>query len=139
MLSESLRAVLCQYLLPRADAPGRCLASELMLRNDAVANLIRRDQSFQLSSLIATSSEQGMHSMDQDLMRLLKLGAITPEDAYLKARHKKDFEAYMEDDSLLRGGEEVEAAAQSDKTRSRAGSTTASGAGRRSKPTTPGS
>src|SRR5437660_6696416 len=96
-LADSLRAVVCQYLLKTRDGQGRVLAVEIMLNNDAVSNLIRKGKSFQIPSVIATSREQGMQLMDQDLMRLYKEGRISAEDAYMKAVSKKDFEAFLED------------------------------------------
>ena len=93
MLAGSLRAVMCQYLLPRADTPGRVLAVEVMLNNEAVANLIRKGKTFQIPSLIQTSRELGMQLMDQELLRLLREGKLSREEAYAKAASKKEFEA----------------------------------------------
>ena len=95
-LADSLRAVVCQYLLKEKTGSGRVLAVELMVNNDAVSNLIRKGKAFQLPSVIATSREQGMQLMDTDLMRLLKEGRITAEDAYVKAVSKKEFEPFMD-------------------------------------------
>ncbi len=95
MLAGSLRAVVCQTLLRRADAPGRVLAAEVLLNSDAVANLIRKGKTFQIPSVIATSREAGMQLMDTELMRLCREGKISGEDAYLKAVGKKDFEAFV--------------------------------------------
>jgi len=95
MLAESLRAVACQYLLPRRDAPGRVLALEIMLCNDAVSNLIRKGKTFQIPSVLASSAELGMRTMDSELMVLFKAGRISAEDAYMKARSKSDFEAIL--------------------------------------------
>src|SRR5205807_5748768 len=47
MLADSLRAVVCQHLLPEKNGKGRVLALEILLNNDAVANLIRKGKSFQ--------------------------------------------------------------------------------------------
>src|SRR5438105_6101621 len=91
-LADSLRAVVCQHLLKERNGPGRVLALEILLNNDAVANMIRKGKSYQLPSLIATSHEQGMQLMDADLLRLLKEGRISAEDAYMKATTKKNFE-----------------------------------------------
>ncbi|TMK95459.1 MAG: PilT/PilU family type 4a pilus ATPase [Actinobacteria bacterium] len=96
-LADSLRAVCCQHLLKQKDGPGRVLAVEVMLNNEAVSNLIRKGKAFQIPSVIATSREQGMQLMDNDLMRLYKEGKISAEDAYIKAVSKKDFEAFLED------------------------------------------
>lgn len=96
MLASSLRAVICQYLLPRADGEGRTLACEVMLNNDAVANLIRNGKCYQLPSVIATSREQGMQLMDNELLGLYEAGRIEAETAYMKARSKKEFETLIE-------------------------------------------
>ena len=97
-LADSLRAVVCQYLLKTKDGQGRVLAVEVMLNNEAVANLIRKGKAFQIPSVIATAREQGMQLMDQDLMRLFKDGRISAEDAYVKASSKKDFEAFLDEE-----------------------------------------
>jgi twitching motility protein PilT len=96
MLAGSLRAVVCQFLIARRDKPGsRVLTVEVMVNNDAISNLIRKNKTFQIPSVIATSREQGMQLMDGELMRLCKDGVISVEDAYLKAANKKDFEALL--------------------------------------------
>jgi twitching motility protein PilT len=91
LLSGSLRAVLCQFLLRRLSG-GRCLAVEIMINNEAVASLIRKGKSFQIPSIIATAREQGMQLMDNELMRLFKEGLVSAEEVYMKAANKKDFE-----------------------------------------------
>ncbi|HNX49958.1 MAG TPA: PilT/PilU family type 4a pilus ATPase [Thermoanaerobaculaceae bacterium] len=95
MLSVSLRAVVCQHLMRRANGDGRALAVEVMLNNDAIANLIRKGKCFQIPQVIATSREQGMQSMDSDLLRLVRAGAISTEDAYMKAIDKKAMESSL--------------------------------------------
>src|SRR3989440_1317653 len=97
-LADSLRAVICQYLMKEKSGPGRVLAVELMVNNEAVSNLIRKGKAFQLPSVISTSREQGMQLMDSDLMRLLKEGKITAEDAYVKAGSKKDVEPFVDEE-----------------------------------------
>jgi twitching motility protein PilT len=94
-LAENLRAVVCQYLIERADKAGRVLAAEVMINSDAIANMIRKGKTFQLPSIIVTSGEMGMQLMDSELMRLYKQGLITAEDAYMKANVKKDFESLV--------------------------------------------
>ncbi|MBS2021982.1 MAG: PilT/PilU family type 4a pilus ATPase [Deltaproteobacteria bacterium] len=98
-LAQSLRAVLCQYLLPDRSRDGaRVLATEVLLNNDAVSNLIRKGKSFQIPSVIATSREMGMQLMDQDLLRLFREGRISAEHAYVKAQSKKEFEALFDEE-----------------------------------------
>jgi twitching motility protein PilT len=95
MLSESLRSVVCQYLLRRKDIPGRQLALEIMINTDAVSAMIRKGKTYQIPSVVATSREIGMQSMDADLLRLVKEGKVWAEEAYMKARSKKDFESFL--------------------------------------------
>ncbi len=92
LLADTLRAVMCQYLLRRKDNQGRVLAVEVMTNNEAIANLIRKGKTFQIPSVIATQREQGMQSMDSDLERVYKAGLVSAEDAYMKAANKKNFE-----------------------------------------------
>ncbi|MCL4819688.1 MAG: PilT/PilU family type 4a pilus ATPase [Vicinamibacteria bacterium] len=96
LLAGSLRAVVCQYLLPRADGNGRVLVAEVMLNNDAVANLIRKGKTFQIPSVITTSRELGMQLMDVELLRLARQGVISADEAYSRAVVKKDFEAMVQ-------------------------------------------
>jgi len=92
LLADTLRAVMCQYLLRRKDQQGRVLAVEIMVNNEAVANLIRKGKTFQIPSVIATARDAGMQSMDSDLERLYRAGLVDAEDAYMKAANKKNFE-----------------------------------------------
>jgi twitching motility protein PilT len=91
-LAETLRAVVCQYLIKRADGKGRVLAAEVMLNSDAISYLIRQGKTYQIPSSVATSGEQGMQLMDNRLLQLFRDGVITAEDAYMRANDKKDFE-----------------------------------------------
>jgi twitching motility protein PilT len=93
MLAETLRVVLCQHLLRRADGQGRAIAVEVMLNNDAISNMIRKGKAFQIPQVIQSSREVGMQSMDSELVRLVKAGIVTQEEAYGKASDKKAFEA----------------------------------------------
>jgi twitching motility protein PilT len=97
MLAESLRAVLCQQLLRRIDEPGkRVLACEVMVNNDAIANLVRQDKAFQIPSVILTHRDQGMQLMDGVLEELVHAGAVDPEDALLKAVDKGAFSRVLD-------------------------------------------
>src|SRR4029077_12108993 len=92
MVADSLRAVLCQHLIPKKDGSGRILAAEVLINTDAVANLIRKGKAFQIPSVVATAREQGMQAMDGELRRLVREGVITMEEAYMRAASKKEFE-----------------------------------------------
>jgi twitching motility protein PilT len=102
MLAETLRAVACQHLFRRKDDPGkRCLAVEVMLNNDAVSNMIRKGKTFQIPSVVTTSKELGMQSMDGEIVRLLKEGKIFPEEAYMKANDKKVIESIISGEGVV--------------------------------------
>jgi len=90
MLSNSLEAVLCQQLLPRAGMPGRVCAMEIMIATPAIRNLIREAKSHQLASIIQTSANVGMQTMDQHLRDLYLKGIITYEDAMARAMNVED-------------------------------------------------
>jgi twitching motility protein PilT len=100
MLSDSLRAVICQYLITRRSGRGRCLAVEVLLNSDAVANMIRKGKTHQIPSIITTSREMGMRSMDGELRRLYDDGVISAEDAFMRAASKKEFEDLLEGGAL---------------------------------------
>jgi len=80
-ISLSLQAVLVQQLLPDASGVGRVLATELMVANAAVRNLIRENSLQQLRSAIETGAGDGMHSMNSALLELVSEGRLTTENA----------------------------------------------------------
>lgn len=95
MLAESLEAVVAQKLLPLKDGDGRVVATEIMVATTAVRNLIREDKIYQIPSVIQSGGKSGMHSLDQDLMRLLHKGGITRETALHVAENPKLFEVNL--------------------------------------------
>lgn len=95
MLGESLKGVICQQLLRRANGKGRIAALEILICNAAVANLVREGKTFQVTSVMQTARGDGMQLMDQHLMELLKAGHISGEEAYRYALDKKTFEASL--------------------------------------------
>ncbi len=80
-LSMCLIGVIAQQLLPAPDGQRRVVAREIMINTPAVANLIRENKVAQLKTVIQTSSDDGMISMDQCLQRLVKNKKITTETA----------------------------------------------------------
>jgi len=81
MLAESLRAVISQVLIRGRDQTKRVCAYEIMINNFGVRNLIRENKTFQIQSLMQTSSNVGMITMEQCLKELALKGRITREDA----------------------------------------------------------
>jgi twitching motility protein PilT len=89
MLAESLRGVISQQLIPRADGQGRVLAYEVLVGGLAIANLIRDGKTFQIPSLMQIGVKEGMVLMDQTLAKLLAAKQITYDQAFLRAENKK--------------------------------------------------
>jgi twitching motility protein PilT len=89
MLSESLRAVISQRLLPRADARGMVPAVEILVVNRPVANLIREEKTVQIRSAMQTNAAAGMCLLDGSLAQLVKSGTIKRDDALLHADDPK--------------------------------------------------
>jgi len=71
MLSESLEAVISQTLMPTKDGKGRVPAVEIMIANAAVRNLIREEKTYQIPSVIQSSTKEGMQTRDQSLYNLV--------------------------------------------------------------------
>src|SRR6201997_1499259 len=77
-LSVALQGIMTQQLLPTADGSGRVVATEVLVPNPAVRNLIREGKTHQIYSVLQTSSAAGMPTMDASLASLVRQGAITP-------------------------------------------------------------
>jgi twitching motility protein PilT len=85
-LSFTLEGVMSQQLIPRADGEGRVLASEVLMVNPAVRNLIREDKIHQIYSQMQIGQHHhGMQTMNQSLFSLFSHGLITLEDALLRS------------------------------------------------------
>jgi len=88
MVSESLRGIISQQLVPRKDNSGRALAIEILTNNPAVGNCIREAKTFMLPGIIQTGRKQGMKLMDDSLVELYDRGIISQEEAYSRAEQK---------------------------------------------------
>ncbi|MEO8501837.1 MAG: PilT/PilU family type 4a pilus ATPase, partial [Vicinamibacteria bacterium] len=91
MVGESLKAVFSQRLLPRADGTGMALAYELLLGSTQLANLIKDGKTFQIPNIMQMGKAQGLRTMDDSLMELLKAGVISLEVAHKNALNGKAF------------------------------------------------
>ncbi|MFT3841867.1 MAG: type IV pilus twitching motility protein PilT [Myxococcaceae bacterium] len=91
MVSESLRAVVSQRLLPHADGVRRICAVETLFVNPAVSNLIRDEKTFQLKSIMQTGRAHGNCLLDDSLFDLYKANQITKEVARRAAEDPKRF------------------------------------------------
>jgi twitching motility protein PilT len=92
MVSESLRAIVSQRLVPRADGQGRVPALEILINNRAIGNLVRENRTFQIKSILQTSGQTGMCELDASLAELVKRRIITKEVARREAIEPKRFE-----------------------------------------------
>jgi len=89
MLSESLRAVISQRLVPRTDGGGRIPALEVLVINKAIGNLIREEKTVQIRSSIQTGKAHGMYLLEQSLNELVAAGKISREVALEFAEEEK--------------------------------------------------
>ncbi len=78
-LATALKAVLFQILLPRKDQKGRVLATELLINNSAIKNLIREGKGMLMGSVLQTGKTLGMHTLQNSLEELFKKGLIDEE------------------------------------------------------------
>jgi twitching motility protein PilT len=90
MVSESLRGIVSQQLVPRADGNGRALAIEILMNTPAVGNVIREGKTFMLPGIIQTGKKLGMKLMDDSLIELYQAGIISAEEAVYRAEQKAD-------------------------------------------------
>jgi twitching motility protein PilT len=95
MLSESLRGVVSQMLCKKKGG-GRVAAYEILIANSAVANLIREGKTFQLKSVMQTGRNQGMQTMNDHLLELVKSGQVEPEEAFIKSNDKIQMKEHLE-------------------------------------------
>ena len=93
MISTSLRGVVSQQLLQRADKQGRVAALEILVNTNAAANLIRQGKLDQLENVIQAGGAFGMRTMDSAIQQLLDSRQITGKEAYKKGINKTRFEA----------------------------------------------
>lgn len=87
-LAESLLGIFSQRLIPRITG-GLVPAYELLVNNNAVANLIREKRTHEIDVVIETGTEQGMMDMNRSLLDLVRAGEITMESAYLYSMNPK--------------------------------------------------
>ena len=93
MLSTSLRGVISQQLIPKADGNGRVAALEILVNTPAVANLIRQGKLDQLETTMQSGGSFGMRTMDSAIQSLLDSKQISGKEAFKKAINKAKFEA----------------------------------------------
>ena len=87
MIAASLKGVIAQVLCKKKEG-GRAAALEILLGTSALASLIRDGKTFQIPSIMQTSKAQGMVTMNEALMKLVKTGKVDPKEAWMKSSEK---------------------------------------------------
>jgi len=94
MLSESLKGVISQTLCKKLGG-GRVAAREILLTTPAISNLIREGKTFQIPSIIQTSKQLGMLTLNDALLDLVEKKEISPDEAYVKSVEKAGLAASL--------------------------------------------
>ncbi|MFI3244239.1 MAG: type IV pilus twitching motility protein PilT [Akkermansia sp.] len=97
MVSESLRGVMSQQLIPTKDGSGRCMAMEMLVNTAAIANCIREGKTFMIPGLIQTGKAQGMRLMDDALQELYLAGTISAEECTFRATDINMMEKFIKE------------------------------------------
>ena len=100
-LSQSLIAVLSQFLIRTPDGRGRKAIVESLVMTKAIAKLIMTDQTHQIPAQLQTGRDKGMQLLDQALLLAIQAKEIDPDDAYNYAVDKKQFQRFVTDTSIL--------------------------------------
>ena len=95
MLANSLRGVLAQLLLKKADGSGRLAVNEILIASPAVSAIIREGATQKLQDVIVAGKGQGMQFMDDAIYALLQKGAVSPHEAFMKAIDKNRFKQFL--------------------------------------------
>jgi len=95
MLANSLRGVLAQLLLKKADGSGRLAVNEILVASPAVSAIIREGATQKLQDVIVAGKGQGMQFMDDAIHALLQQGLVSPHEAFMKAIDKNRFKEFL--------------------------------------------
>ena len=95
MVSESLRGIISQQLVPRTDGNGRAMAMEILVNTPAVASTIRDGKTFMLNGIMQTGKSVGMITMDDSLRTLYTNGVISQEECESRAEDKAIMKAFF--------------------------------------------
>jgi twitching motility protein PilT len=105
-LSESMKYIVCQRLLPRRDGQGRVAVFEVLKGTMSIGNMIRKSETFQIPGLMQIGRKLGMRTLDQALASLVEAELISPETAWRNAE-KQDTFAPLCDPEVLEREEEA--------------------------------
>ncbi len=94
-LATVLEGVVSQQLIPRIDKKGMVLATEIMIVNPAIRNLIREGKHYQINSILQTGQGQGMQLLEADLAKLCNAGIIDKEEVILRATDQQLLQQFL--------------------------------------------
>ncbi len=95
MLAASLKGVVAQLLLKKADGGGRLAVNEILVSNSAVGAIIREGATQKLQDVIVGGKGEGMQFMDDAIWAVLQQGIVSPHEAYMKAIDKNRFKKFL--------------------------------------------
>ncbi len=95
MLASSLRGVVAQLLLKKADGGGRLAVNEILVVNSAASAIIREGATQKLQDVIVGGKGKGMQFMDDAIWHVMQQGIVTPHEAYMKAIDKNRFHVFL--------------------------------------------
>ena len=91
-LASVLVAIIAQRLFPTPQKIGRVAATEILINNAAVANLIRNKKVHQIVNVMQTSRSLGMHTLAMSMKELMQAGRIDREVAEMYLAQERDYE-----------------------------------------------
>lgn len=106
MLAASLRGVVAQLLMKRADGSGRVAVNEILFSNNAVSAIVREGATQKLRDVITGGKGEGMQFMDDAIWEKLRDGTVSPYEAFMKAIDKSRFRPFLppEEEALGNAG-----------------------------------
>ena len=94
-LADVIRGGIGQVLFKRIDKTGYCVGLQVFIATPAVRNLIRERKTHAFASVIQVGRKYEMQLLDDAIMKLLKKGWISSDEAYLKANDKAIFRSFL--------------------------------------------
>src|ERR1700679_740203 len=98
MLAASLRGIVAQLLMKKADGKGRVAVNEILIANNAVSSIIREGAVEKLTDVLISGKSEGMQFMDDAINTLLQEGTVKAHEAYMKAIDKGRFAPFLKDE-----------------------------------------
>jgi twitching motility protein PilT len=82
LISDALRGIICQRLIPKTDRQSRALALEVLFNLSSISTLVRDNKIFQIKNIMRLNQSRGMVTMDNSIKELLENKIIPSEEAH---------------------------------------------------------